>query len=99
MISDRKISLQGEYENICASIPEFRKYRMHEFWWARLAVITRIFGFEVGHCGSSEKRQLFYCCGALIPSPVAAARILCNSAYGVLLLGWFSQDRRTGGHG
>jgi len=48
MISDRKISLQGEYENICASIPEFRKYRMHEFWWARLAVITRIFGFEVG---------------------------------------------------
>jgi histone-lysine N-methyltransferase SETD3 len=48
MISDRKLSLKAEYDNICASVPEFSKYHHLEFFWARLAVITRIFGFEVG---------------------------------------------------
>jgi len=49
MIADRKVSIQNEYDNICAHIPEFkRKYHVLSFEWARLAVITRIFGFEVG---------------------------------------------------
>ena len=48
MIEDRKISLKAEYDNIVRSIPEFAKYHHLEFFWARLAVITRIFGFEVG---------------------------------------------------
>lgn len=49
MISDRKISLKQEYDNIVQHVPEFRKYHLHEFMWARLAVITRIFGFEVNN--------------------------------------------------
>jgi histone-lysine N-methyltransferase SETD3 len=49
MISDRKRSLRAEYENIVSHIPEFKKYHVHDFFWARLAVITRIFGFEVGN--------------------------------------------------
>lgn len=48
MISDRKISLKDEYDNIVAHVPEFSRHHHLEFFWARLAVITRIFGFEVG---------------------------------------------------
>jgi histone-lysine N-methyltransferase SETD3 len=48
MISDRKVSLKAEYDNIVRSVPEFAQYHHLEFFWARLAVITRIFGFEVG---------------------------------------------------
>lgn len=48
MIEDRKISLKMEYDNIVRFVPEFAQYHYLEFFWARLAVITRIFGFEVG---------------------------------------------------
>jgi len=47
MIEDRKISLKLEYDNICKHVPEFSRFHYLEFFWARLAVITRIFGFEV----------------------------------------------------
>jgi histone-lysine N-methyltransferase SETD3 len=47
MISDRKISLRMEYDNICKYVDEFKQYHYLDFFWARLAVITRIFGFEV----------------------------------------------------
>jgi len=50
MINDRKISLKMEYDNICKHVPEFKRFHHLDFSWARLAVITRIFGFEVkGH--------------------------------------------------
>lgn len=47
MISDRKISLKLEYDNICKYVPDFKQYHYLDFFWARLAVITRIFGFKV----------------------------------------------------
>eukprot|EP00808_Paulinella_micropora_P031627 g5082.t1 len=47
MISDRKFSLRLEYDNICKYVPEFSQYHHLDFSWARVAVITRVFGFEV----------------------------------------------------
>jgi len=47
MIEDRKVSLKMEYDNICRCVPSFKDYGHIDFVWARLAVITRIFGFEV----------------------------------------------------
>jgi histone-lysine N-methyltransferase SETD3 len=47
MISDRKVSLKLEYDNIVKHVPEFGKYHHLDFSWARVAVITRVFGFEV----------------------------------------------------
>ena len=48
MISNRKISLKMEYDAIAKYCPEFAKFHHLDFVWARLAVITRIFGFEIG---------------------------------------------------
>lgn len=49
-IADRLESLRREYENIRRHIPEFEKYTLREFIWARLVVITRIFGLKInGH--------------------------------------------------
>jgi len=47
MILDRKQSLKLEYDNIVKFVPEFGKYHHLDFAWARVAVITRVFGFEV----------------------------------------------------
>jgi len=47
MISDRKVSLKLEYDNIVKHVDEFGKYHHLDFSWARVAVITRVFGFEV----------------------------------------------------
>jgi histone-lysine N-methyltransferase SETD3 len=47
MISNRKVSLGMEYKAIADHCPEFARFHKLEFMWARLAVITRIFGFEV----------------------------------------------------
>lgn len=46
-IGDRIDSLRREYENICRSVPEFTRYTHWEFVWARLVVITRIFGLMI----------------------------------------------------
>jgi hypothetical protein len=47
MIEDRKYSLKMEYDNIVKYVPEFGRYHHLDFFWARIAVITRVFGFEV----------------------------------------------------
>jgi len=47
MITDRKEELKAEYDNIVKFVPEFGKYHHLDFSWARVAVITRVFGFEV----------------------------------------------------
>lgn len=50
MIDDRKESLKAEYDGIVKHVPEFAKYSLDDFIWARLAVITRIFGLKIrGH--------------------------------------------------
>jgi histone-lysine N-methyltransferase SETD3 len=46
-IADRKEDLLAEYENICKNVPDFKVYTYKEFVWARLAVITRIFGLVI----------------------------------------------------
>jgi len=48
MIQNRKISLKMEYDAIAKFCPEFARFHHLDFVWARLAVITRIFGFEIG---------------------------------------------------
>ena len=46
-IIDRQEELKDEFENICRHVPEFRQFGLEEFVWARLVVITRIFGLVV----------------------------------------------------
>jgi len=47
MLEDRREELKAEYDNIVKHVPEFGKYHHLDFSWARVAVITRVFGFEV----------------------------------------------------
>lgn len=46
-IGDRIDSLRREYDNIRKDVPEFNKYSYEDFVWARLVVITRIFGLNI----------------------------------------------------
>jgi len=46
-ISDRLESLRAEYNNICQHVPDMRQFTHEEFVWARMAVITRIFGLMI----------------------------------------------------
>jgi histone-lysine N-methyltransferase SETD3 len=46
-ILERQDSLHLEYDNVCAAVPEFAKFSYDEFVWARLVVITRIFGLTI----------------------------------------------------
>jgi len=46
-IDDRHQSLKLEYNNICAKSPSFTCNTYQEFVWARLVVITRIFGMVI----------------------------------------------------
>ena len=46
-IDDRLESLRLEYESICNSVPEFNRFSLEDFIWARLVVITRIFGLVI----------------------------------------------------
>ncbi len=46
-IAERKDSLRAEYDNICRYVPSFSQYDYNEFVWARLVVITRIFGLVI----------------------------------------------------
>ena len=49
-IKDRIDSLRTEYDNLCAAVADFRHFTHDEFVWARLVVITRIFGLFIrGH--------------------------------------------------
>jgi protein-histidine N-methyltransferase len=49
-VYERRKILRTEYEIICKSVPEFRHFTHWEFVWARLVVITRIFGMDIhGH--------------------------------------------------
>ncbi|GAB5363763.1 hypothetical protein AAMO2058_000911000 [Amorphochlora amoebiformis] len=46
-IESRRQHLKEEYEMIAAKVPEFRKFSHDDFVWARLVVITRVFGIVV----------------------------------------------------
>jgi len=46
-MKDRVDSLQAEYDNICEYVPQFRRFSHKDFVWARLVVITRIFGMVI----------------------------------------------------
>eukprot|EP00479_Gromia_sphaerica_P013995 TRINITY_DN809_c0_g1_i3.p1 TRINITY_DN809_c0_g1~~TRINITY_DN809_c0_g1_i3.p1 ORF type:complete len:201 (+),score=47.69 TRINITY_DN809_c0_g1_i3:983-1585(+) len=46
-IADRIDSLKTEYDNLCRHVHEFRRFTHEEFVWARLVVITRIFGLVI----------------------------------------------------
>jgi histone-lysine N-methyltransferase SETD3 len=46
-IADRIDSLRREYDNIRRAVPEFAEYSHEQFIWARLVVITRIFGLVI----------------------------------------------------
>jgi len=47
-IGDRIDSLRREYDALRRVVPLFKPFSYEEFVWARLVVITRIFGIEVG---------------------------------------------------
>jgi histone-lysine N-methyltransferase SETD3 len=46
-ISERLDSLSKEYEAIKRGVPEFARHTLWDFIWARLVVITRIFGLVI----------------------------------------------------
>lgn len=46
-IAERRETLRLEYENICRYVPEFSRHGVDAFVWARLVVITRIFGLYI----------------------------------------------------
>jgi len=46
-IDDRLESLRMEYEALCGAVPEFVRFSLQDFIWARLVVITRIFGLVI----------------------------------------------------
>jgi len=46
-MKDRVDSLQAEYDNICENVPQFKRFPHKDFVWARLVVITRIFGMVI----------------------------------------------------
>jgi len=46
-IAERIDSLRREYDNIKRAVPEFGIFTADEFVWARLVVITRIFGLVI----------------------------------------------------
>eukprot|EP00457_Paulinella_chromatophora_P007097 gb/GEZN01007117.1/.p1 GENE.gb/GEZN01007117.1/~~gb/GEZN01007117.1/.p1 ORF type:complete len:382 (-),score=60.05 gb/GEZN01007117.1/:181-1326(-) len=46
--AERRQSLKVEYDEICKHVPEFKQFTLQEFTWARLVVITRIFGIKIG---------------------------------------------------
>ena len=46
-IQDRIDSLRTEYDNIKAVVPTFARFSHDDFVWARLVVITRIFGLVI----------------------------------------------------
>jgi histone-lysine N-methyltransferase SETD3 len=46
-IADRIDSLRREYDNIRRAVPEFAEFSHEQFIWARLVVITRIFGLVI----------------------------------------------------
>lgn len=46
-IAERKLSLRAEYDNICKHVPGFAEFHFDDFVWARLVVITRIFGLVI----------------------------------------------------
>jgi len=46
-IHDRHNSLQVEYDNLVEHVPLFAEFSYKEFVWARLVIITRIFGMVI----------------------------------------------------
>lgn len=46
-IAERINSLRQEYDNIRRAVPEFNRFTLEDFMWARLVVITRIFGMSI----------------------------------------------------
>lgn len=46
-MAERIESLTTEYNNLCSRFPDFKKFTYDEFVWARMVVITRIFGFYI----------------------------------------------------
>jgi len=48
-IADRHAELKEEYDNICNAVPEFSKWKLDDFIWARSVVITRIFGLVINN--------------------------------------------------
>ncbi len=46
-VADRIESLQAEYEALRDSVPSFSRWSFDDFAWARVCVITRIFGFTL----------------------------------------------------
>jgi histone-lysine N-methyltransferase SETD3 len=47
-IESRQSEEKQEYADICLALPEFSRFSFEEFVWARLCVLSRIFGITIG---------------------------------------------------
>ena len=46
-VQDRKNNILSDYEDICRVAPEFTRFSLEEFIWARMMVASRNFGVEI----------------------------------------------------
>jgi histone-lysine N-methyltransferase SETD3 len=46
-VHDRRKNIQADYEDICRAAPEFTRFTLEEFTWARMMVASRNFGVEI----------------------------------------------------
>lgn len=46
-ILDRRRALAAEHQDLCRCVPGFARFSLDEFVWARVAVVTRVFGIEI----------------------------------------------------
>ena len=46
-IEDRKRNMRADYEEIARVAPEFRRFSLEDFMWARMVVASRNFGISI----------------------------------------------------
>jgi len=46
-VNYRQESYDTEYKHLCEKLPQFKRFSQNDFFWARLVVLTRIFGITI----------------------------------------------------
>eukprot|EP01084_Bolivina_argentea_P023231 43323_1 len=52
-IDDRLAILTAEYDSICVAVPQFARFSLNDFIWARCIIITRIYGLIINNIKTS----------------------------------------------
>ena len=52
-VQERQENYTNEYADICSNVPSFAEHSVQDYFWARLVVLTRIFGINVNSSDTS----------------------------------------------